>query len=818
MPDPFNEHGTRTGLLETFLQTASIGFAVLDDAFRFVQVNGAIATVHASVDAHIGKTVGEVVPQLWPALEPLCVRALAGETVTNHDVSGVDTQGRRRHWLVSCCQLRLQDDSAAVGVIVTDVTKRSEAELRIQQLNRLHAVVSDINQAILREPNPAMMLDAACRIAVEQGRFEMAWIGLVDQKDGKLHVTAHAGAAADTLEILDRLIDAGQRDCTCVFTLRALGTGEHAVCNDITLDPDAECWRDAALQRGYRALASLPLRVKGSVIGTFNVYAGEAGFFDAEELRLLDELAADIAFALEIHDREVERQHIERALRESEERFRELAENIHEVFWMTDPARRAILYISPAYDEIWGRSREELYSSPQRWLDTIHPDDRSRIGDTAVTRQATEYDAEYRIVRPDGSHRWIRDRAFPVKDAHGRVIRVAGVAEDITERRELEAQLHHAQKMEAVGRLAGGVAHDFNNLLTIITGYSDLLLESLEADEDARPLVEQIRKAGERSAALTRQLLALSRKQVLAPKVIDLNTQVRETESILRRVIGEDIELTTALRAQPGRIRADPGQLDQLLLNLAVNARDAMPHGGTLTIETRDITLNKNDVRVHGHVRPGPYVLLVMTDSGVGMSAEIQQHLFEPFFTTKEPGKGTGLGLAVVHGFVKQSGGHIDIHSKEGVGTSVRVYLPQVEQSVTRKESAAASSLMPRGSETILLVEDEDAVRNLTSLVLRNCGYRLLEAGDGEHALRACARFDGAIDLIVTDVVMPGMSGRIVVDRLRALYPQVKVLYMSGYTDDTVVRQGIFEADVNFLQKPFTATALALKVREALDG
>lgn len=388
---------------------------------------------------------------------------------------------------------------------------------------------------------------------------------------------------------------------------------------------------------------------------------------------------------------------------------------------------------------------------------------------------------------------------------------------DVSHEKKLEEQLRQAQKMEAIGQLAGGVAHDFNNLLTIITGYSELLLELMSPDNPDRELLEEIRKAGERSASLTRQLLAFSRKQVLAPKVLDLNNVVRDTEKMLRRVIGEDIELTTVLHPQLGSVKADPGHLEQVLLNLAVNARDAMPQGGKLTIETNNVVLGEDYARSHVVLQPGEYVMLKVTDTGIGMTEEVKRRLFEPFFTTKGSGKGTGLGLAVVHGIVKQSDGAIEVHSEPGVGTSFEIYLPRVENVAPAEKSLAGLSSAPRGTETLLLVEDEDAVRALSRFTLQQCGYTVLEASHGEEAIRVARDHPETIHLLVTDVVMPGFGGRVLADRLLSLHPEMKVLYLSGYTDDAVVRHGILHEEVNFLQKPFSPNALAHQVRAVLE-
>jgi two-component system cell cycle sensor histidine kinase/response regulator CckA len=383
---------------------------------------------------------------------------------------------------------------------------------------------------------------------------------------------------------------------------------------------------------------------------------------------------------------------------------------------------------------------------------------------------------------------------------------------------ESEKRLYQAQKMEAIGHLAGGVAHDFNNLLTIISGYSEMLLSQRLPPDSARPLIEEIKKAGTRAAGLTRQLLAFSRQQVLEPKVLDLNAAVKDTQKMLRRLIGEDIRLTSVLDPALGRVKADPGQIEQIIMNLVVNARDAMPQGGKVTLETRNVELDETYAQAHQEVKPGRYVMLATTDTGSGMTEEVKARIFEPFFTTKEKAKGTGLGLATVYGIVKQSGGFIYVYSEPGAGTVFKVYFPLVTESLTSVASPSAGAKAATGTETLLLVEDEEGVRMLTRQVLQSYGYKVLDACDGAQAIRSAQQHQGPIDLVVSDVVMPGMGGRQLTERLAALRPAIKVLYLSGYTDDAVVRHGVLTAQTHFLQKPFTPAALANKVREVLDA
>jgi PAS domain S-box-containing protein len=507
-----------------------------------------------------------------------------------------------------------------------------------------------------------------------------------------------------------------------------------------------------------------------------------------------------------------ERRRAETALRRSEERFRQLADTIHEVFWMSNADASVIEYVSPAYESIWGRTCESLYAMPEQWIEAIHELDRNRVLGDALPKHAIGlFDVEYRIVRPDGSIRWIRDRGFPVRDDNGQVIRMAGVAADVTEHRELESQLRQAQKIESVGLLAGGVAHDFNNWLTVITANGELLQSCLSHEHEGYPLVTEIREAGDRAAQLTRQLLALSRQQVLEPRVVNVNTIVSDAERLLRRLIGEDITLETEL-GPVSDVLVDPGHLHQVIMNLAVNARDAMPTGGTLTIFTGEFFVNDLYALSHPGLETGRYVRLSVTDTGVGMTADTCVKVFDPFFTTKGLGHGTGLGLSVVHGIVSQSGGRIDVTSAPGQGTTFTILLPAIEGAAP-VHASVPDEIPATPAEGILLVEDESSVRRVAARSLTAAGYRVIEAVDGLDALRQFEQHRTEIDLVVTDVVMPNMSGRQFVDAIGSTLP---VLYTSGYLDDAVVRHGVMHAEVAFLQKPYSAQSLIDKVREVL--
>jgi PAS domain S-box-containing protein len=513
-----------------------------------------------------------------------------------------------------------------------------------------------------------------------------------------------------------------------------------------------------------------------------------------------------------------ERVRAEEALRRSEERFRSLIENALDIITVLD-SDGAIRYESPSIERVLGYKPRELVG--HNVFEFVHPGDLPDVMKTFTERSQIAGPAppiEVRFQHKDGSWRILEVIGSNLLDDPV----MAGIvvnSRDITERRQLEERLRQSQKMEAIGRLAGGVAHDFNNILTVIRGYSELLLRHhLDEHDPERKDIEHIKKAGERATSLTRQLLAFSRQQILQPSVFNLNAVVADLSEMLRRLIGEDIDLVILLDKDLGQVKADPGQIEQVILNLAINARDAMPQGGKLSIETANVNPDQDYGRRHIEMELGPYVMLVVSDTGIGMDAKTRSHLFEPFFTTKEQGKGTGLGLATVHGIINQSGGHIWVYSEPEQGTIFKIYLPRTDEAVESGDLDQVPAQSLRGSETIMLVEDEDMVRELARHVLTENGYRVLAAQHGEEALQVCERHKGPIHLLLTDVIMPyGLNGRELAERLALLCPEIRVIYMSGYTDNAIVHHRVLDPGVNFLQKPFVTDTLVAKVRQVLD-
>jgi two-component system cell cycle sensor histidine kinase/response regulator CckA len=511
------------------------------------------------------------------------------------------------------------------------------------------------------------------------------------------------------------------------------------------------------------------------------------------------------------------------SLSQSEERYRDYFENAKDAIYVHDLTGHYIM-VNKAGEELIGYSRDEILQMrisdvvPRHYLDQIH----TRLKEKLADHSLTIYECE--AIRKDGSRVPIEVSSRLIYE-NGVPVAVQGSARDITERKRAEEalrasqlQLQQSQKLEAIGQLAGGVAHDFNNMLTAIMGYTDLSLRRVGLENPIRRNLEETKKAAERAASLVRQLLAFSRKQILEPKVLDLNEVVKDMQKMLTRLIGENIKLATRLETDLGSVKADPCQVEQIIVNLVVNARYAMPRGGRVTIETANISLDAQTAAKHVAVIPGEYVMLAVSDTGNGMDQETQARIFEPFFTTKEVGKGTGLGLSTVYGIVKQSGGNIWVYSEPGFGTVFKVYLPRIDDATANNiAKQAQESNAPRGTETILLVEDEDVVRGLTRKILMQAGYNVLDARSGDEAIRLCATHAGPIDLLLTDVVMPEVSGKEVADRLLELRPTTRVLFMSGYTDEAIVQHGVLDTNVKFIQKPFTWVGLTKKVREVLN-
>jgi PAS domain S-box-containing protein len=602
----------------------------------------------------------------------------------------------------------------------------------------------------------------------------------------------------------------------CPRYFEALQTERALAAHDARTDP-----RTLELTRHYldpldiASVLSAAIILDGKMVGVVcHEHTGGPRRWTSHDRNVAATMADVVARAMAA----AERRRADEALRESEAKYRALVEQIPAITYVVSPDVGVATYVSPQIERLLGFTPEEWLSSPQLWIHQIHPADRERaVAEAERCRGAGEDLAiEYRMHARDGDVLWFRDEAMAIRDDDGRPLCWQGVLLDITSRRvaedalhQREAQLVQSQKMEAIGRLAGGVAHDFNNLLTAIVGYSDLALARAGNDESLRSQIGGVRKAADRATSLTRRLLAFSRKQVMQPKLLDLNQVVADMSGMLERLIGEDVSLVTRLSPEIGAVRADPVQLQQVIMNLVVNARDAMPDGGTLTLQTSETP---------GDLSSEPRVVLTARDDGCGMERETLDHIFEPFFTTKERGRGTGLGLPTAYGIVAQSGGSIEVESEPGQGTTVRVLLPRVDEQVRQVEGANAPTETLPGHETILLAEDEDGVRELARRFLGDLGYRVLAAEHGQAALELAERHAGRIDLLLTDVVMPRLGGRSLARQLAESRRGLKVLYISGYSGEILGREGNVDAGIQLIQKPFQLRELAHRIRELLDG
>jgi PAS domain S-box-containing protein len=576
------------------------------------------------------------------------------------------------------------------------------------------------------------------------------------------------------------------------------------------------------LGAGVQACWSAPiLSAAGDVLGTFAVYYVERRDPGAEDLRIV-EIASHLAKIA------VERERTQAEVRRGTRLFQQVMETLPIGAWVTGADGR-IIFGNPAGQEIWGASREAPMERFDRcrgwWAETGEPIAPDRWAAARALRNGeTSLNEVIRIETFDGRPKTILNSAVPIRGPEDEILGAIVLNQDVTDQRAAEEalrrseeQLRQAQKMEAVGQLAGGVAHDFNNLLTGVLTYCDLILQEVRQGDPIRSDVEQIRHAGQRAAGLTRQLLAFSRQQVLQPRVLSLNATVAELDGMLRRLIRVDIALETELDPSLWQVLADPGQIEQVLVNLVVNARDAMPNGGRITVSTANREYPAASTERPDGVRPGTYVVLTVADTGHGMDLRTQARIFDPFFTTKEPGKGTGLGLSTVYGIVQQSGGHIAVESAPSRGATFTIHLPRYDGSGAALPSRANRSTLPGGTETLLLVEDETAVRSSARRLLERHGYSVLEARHGADALRIVDQGEREVDLVLTDVVMPEMGGREMIERLRIRRPALKVLFMSGYTERAITTDGVMPPRTGFVEKPFTMEQLLQRLRELLD-
>ena len=778
--------------------------------FRFVEVNAAFEEQTGLHEA-VGKRMREFVPsheEYW--FEVFGRVALTGEPAHFlNEAKAMDAHFEVRAYRVG------EPDQRRVAIVFDEVSERKRTEQHIRKLSRIYAVLSDINQTIVREKDSQAMLSAACQIAVKQGQFRMAWIGMLDPSTQELNPIASSGIEDGYLDF--RRINMQESTHTGGPAARCVQSGRHAICNDIEFDPLFLPWRDDALRRGYRSSGGFPLTVEGKVVGVFMLYADEPAFFDDEELVLLDEMAMDISFALEVNRHEEDRRKAEEELRWRTAFFEAQVESALDGIMVVDHDGTIILQ-NKRVSELWKMPAEiesKDYSAQVEFVvsRTKNPDQFVEKMEHLNAHPDEVSQDEVELL--DGT---ILERySSPVKDRVGKYYGRIWFFHEITKRRQLEGQFRQAQKMEAVGQLTGGIAHDFNNLLGVIVGNLDLLERLVPENEVALKRVHTAQRAAERGADLTGRLLAFCSSVELRPSSTDLHDCVRNMIE-LGRAVGPDVRFTTHFDDSVPQVFVDAAALESALLNLVVNARDAMPNGGSLTISTQLRSLDGSYPLVQaGELRAGRYASVSVSDTGQGMSKETVERVFEPFFTTKPRGKGTGLGLAMVYGFARQSGGAVRIYSELGHGTTVTLYL-RLADDVTQPLPAVGATLPTRAlTGKVLVVDDEPDLLDIAIAYLEQTGFTAYQAADGASALDVL-ELHTDINLIVTDIIMPGgMNGVELAQKVHQLLPQIKIIYSSGFPADSLAERNMPALDGPLLRKPYQRTEFDAAIRRALS-
>jgi PAS domain S-box-containing protein len=683
-----------------------------------------------------------------------------------------------------------------------ELAERKRAEEGLSRRNRELALLNQVIAVSASAQEPGAILEAACRELAGAFDVPQAIAALLNEQKTRAVVVAEYSATGSARTAVGQALPV-YGNFVFQYLLRCKGP---LAVDDAPSDPRLDAMRDLVCQRGVASVLFIPLAVEDGVLGSLCLGALQPRHFSPEEISLAWNVADQVAGAL-----------ARAQLAQAQKRLVTAIEQTADSVIITD-AQGTVLYVNRGFEEVSGYSRAELVGQDVRALANGEHAAAAFDSMWATVGAGQVWRGRFTHRKKDGGLYTEDASITPVLDEGGAVVSCVAVQRDVTRQLQLEEQYRQAQKMEAVGRLTAGIAHDFNNLLTGINGFAELARSKSAPGDPLAESLDKVLSSGWRAADLVRQLMAFSRKQLADPEVLSLNAVVADVDKLLRRVIGEHIALKTILAPDLWPVRVDSAQIEQVIVNLAVNARDAMPGGGHLTIETGNVVLDEDYTARHFDVPPGQYVVLAVSDDGIGMSGEVKAHLFEPFFTTKEPGKGTGLGLATVFGIVRGSGGHIGCYSEEGRGTTIRVYLPRVQGAAPSAVRRDESGDLPRGSETIFLVEDDASVRELAARVLRQQGYTVLEAANGAEALRLARERGEPVHLLLTDVVMPGLSGEALAEQLIQIRPGLKVLFMSGYTDDAISHRGVLEPGVSFLQKPFGPPALARKVRAVLDA
>jgi len=819
-------------LQRTILDNAAYGIISTDP-------DGVITSFNHAAERMLGYTAAEVIgrqtPAFWHDPDEVSKYALQlskelGESISpgfevftarpsrglheEHEWTFIQKDGGRLPVILSISALRSEEGNISGFVGMTyDLTERKRDEASLHRLNRELRAISDCNQVLVRAEDERSLLDDICRIVCDKADYSAAWVGYIKRSEVTtvqpvaMEGTGEVRPSASPLTYVDDV----EHEQEPIW--RAIHHSSTICVQDIAEELIPSPWRDDALQRGYRSSLVLPIRQEGGdVFGVFLIFSSRISAFTTEEIRLLEELAGDLAFGINVLRIRLEHQRVEEQI----SRLAAIVESSDDAI-VGKNLDGIITSWNQGAEQIYGYTASEVVGKPIAILCPSGQEDElpkilSRI-------KSGEHIKHYESVRQrkDGQLIHMSLTISPVYGPQGQVISASAVGRDITERARLEEQLRQSQKMEAIGQLAGGVAHDFNNILTAIIGFTSIVRMKMQPGDPQRPLIEQILTSSDRAAQLTQGLLAFSRKQVLISKPVDLNIIVKSIERLLGRLIGEDIEFNTRLTDGSLIVMADAGQIEQVLMNLATNARDAMPSGGELSISTELKMLGTDYVETHGYGLPGAYALITVSDTGIGMDQATIGKIFEPFFTTKEPGKGTGLGLSMVYGIIKQHEGNISVYSELGKGTTFRILLPLVSMEV--EDALSEADATPSGgTETLLLAEDDPDVRTMATMALTEAGYRVLGAVDGKDALETYKSHSKEIDLLILDVIMPKVGGKEVYDVVKATNPDAKILFMSGYTADALHKKGIFGAGVQFLAKPMSPIELLKKVRGILDG
>ncbi|MCK6624877.1 MAG: PAS domain S-box protein [Anaerolineae bacterium] len=787
----------------TLVETSPDAIILLDANFNILFCNRRAAALHGFAKVHhlLGYPMLELIapPDRLQVLDILR-QTSSPDSAHTLECTLLKNSGGHFSAEVTISQLLNSGDQTEQFMLVArDITERKQAEAEIKRRNRELMLLNQIIAASAASLEPEGILEVVCRELVHALDISYATAGLFNETKTEIRIVAEYNTRHIPSQLYSLVSVSMSPPHQFLLTHHC-----PLVVTDIKTEARLNQMRHLLEQRGTVSLLLLPLLVEGRVVGCLNLESEQLHSFSSEEISLVwsvaDHVAGVLARALLIQTREQLSAAIDQA---------------GEAVIITDPAG-TITHVNPAFERITGYTWSEVIGQNADFLkhDQPEPDFFEKLWAKLYTGEV--WHGRMINKKKDGALYTAEVTIIPVRGNDGTTVNYVGIQQDVTGELQLEEQLRQSQKMEAIGRLAGGIAHDFNNLLTVINGYSDLLLTHYPDPQDPhRRDLEQIKKAGERASALTQQLLAFSRKQSLQPQILNLNEVVNNAHQLLRRLIGEDLELTLDLNPNLAQVMADPGQVEQIMFNLAVNARDAMPQGGKLVIATDNVMLDEATVRAYPEVVSGSYVLLAVTDTGVGMNQEILAHIFEPFFTTKAQGKGTGLGLATVHSIVKQHGGHIWVETEPGRGTSFKIYLPQLKTLSELPQESSSPDEVSGGFETILVVEDELSVREIMCHILEAYGYKVHQAASGPEAIHFCQEAQPeSIHLLLTDVVMPGMNGQSLASDLTSRYPQLKVLYTSGYLENNLSSEDMLKS---LILKPFTPDTLTRKVREVLD-